>query len=217
MYTSLALCKCCRLFLPTNTIIVFDIHGVLFKCSYWKMIKCALSIPNKRIIFFLFFKPKFWLSIYRTYRQYKTPEAFFIMLAKQYPQINKFKKSFIKIMNLQKPNKQIFKIIKNLKLNGFKLDILSNIGNETFENLKKKFPAVFKNFKNAHVIKRSNNFISKPNTEAFEPYANLSDKNIIFIDDKKANVNAAKESGLYGIYFSSAQNLVNEFKRLGIL
>ena len=65
----------------------------------------------------------------------------------------------------------------------------------------------------------SQDSVAKPSPEYFEMLRNNCghDTHALFIDDKKQNVQAAKNCGLHGIQFKSAKKLKKELQILGIL
>lgn len=103
-------------------------------------------------------------------------------------------------------------IYKNLNKQGFQMYSATNTGVIFSRDMQKKFPDIF----NEHFIKwgilvdyKSNEPIEKPDPRYFEKLKRELDpenkKHIIFIDDGKENINAARNAGLTAIQFDKKQ------------
>lgn len=111
-------------------------------------------------------------------------------------------------------NKAVLELAENLKKRNFRLAILANESKEWMNIKIKKFhlKSIFDKIYCSAFLG-----VAKPSTEIFEYVLNdlcVSGENIVFIDNQRNNVRAAKELGIKGILF---QNLTQTEKDLGHL
>ena len=206
---------------PKNTVIAFDLHNVVFKKKYQEM--AGLMLKNLRISYLPhLLNPKFWHKIYKLQTQTQVAEDLFKRLTDNYPSIANLRNEFISLTNAQKPIKPTVELIKELKNQGYKLYILSNIGQDTLIELKQKFPEILDLFDGAFPARPDNNYCQKPDPlfyEQFKQYLTKqgeSDKQILFIDDLKINVVAASKNNIGGIRFTSGKRLRSIFNDLNL-
>ena len=202
---------------PKNTLLLFDIHGVIMKFSLIKIIKEIIKMPDKHIVFFLVIRPTFIYHTIKTYKKYRTPEALYMEMAKKYPQLKNYKKHVINILNCQTIVPSTFELIQDLYNYGYPMHIMSNVGEQTFKALEEKHPEVFRYFSKKHTTKASENYLAKPTKEFFSKNIPQHFDHIIFIDDCKRNVNAAKSLGLTSIHYKGTKKLSNLLKKLKII
>lgn len=106
-------------------------------------------------------------------------------------------------------------LIKELKRN-YRVALLSNQNSDAHSVFEKKF-GLTDLFDEQIVSGRVG--VKKPDQKIFQVLLNNSKakpQETVFIDDDAANVEAAKKLGIIGIQFVSLQQLVNDFKRIGI-
>lgn len=171
-----------------NTVIVFDIHDVLMQQKTMKMIGQFFKHPS------LIFKIGELSS-----GSYGTNPA------------------LRKIMNSQKPIKDTWKLVCKLKAAGYPLYIFSNIDATAFQELKQKFPGYFELFEDCQVIHNNDAAAKKPAASSYEQCKAMvaqkhAGKKIVFVDDKKENIQAACKAGLVGLRFTSAAKLTNDLQ-----
>jgi len=119
------------------------------------------------------------------------------------------------------PVESIVKIIEELNKLGYQQDIGSNIGTTVYEIFKEKYPAIFNYFNHAHIVRHypGKKIIKKPSKEYFITYLanyNLKAEQVIFIDDKLTNVQAAQSVGMRAILFKNPHQLCTTLQNLGI-
>ena len=104
-------------------------------------------------------------------------------------------------------------IIEELHKKGYTLAIASNMGIKTFETIKKQKSTIFDYFSEvttSDTIDPDGSLIKKPDPQFFALYQQLHnkvDKHIIFIDDDRCNVAAAKAAGMQAILFKNPKQL----------
>ncbi len=126
----------------------------------------------------------------------------------------------------QKPMEETVAIIKELAENPlYTHHVGSNIGRTVFQTLSdpKQYPQyeeIFMHFDlpRSHV---SDSTIRKPDPRFFKEYLDknkidLEKTRVIFIDDKRRNIRAAKQIGLEAIRFKNAKQLRQDLSKMGI-
>jgi len=205
---------------PNNTTVAFDIHGVLFKPNYKQI--AGIIIQSKQIIklFFIVLNPFLLCDLLKLVHQRTIPEACIMKLAIKYPRIKQFIPLFTRIANAQKPIPATIEILEKLKTKGYNLHILSNIGEQFFNDLAQTFPQIFNYFDKVKVPSASDDYIQKPNPLIFQNYVTDYNQNvdqIFFIDNNKRNIQVASSLGIIGIHFTNPTALYNALYNLRIL
>jgi FMN phosphatase YigB (HAD superfamily) len=205
---------------PQNSIISFDIHGVIFNHDYKKILNLLLQTKGIYKIFFYLLNPIFTYDIFKLLKKRAVPEEYIQTLNKKHPYIAPYTHLTIAITNAQKPNLQVIQLIEQLKQCDYTLHIFSNIGPSLYENLAKEFPNIFKQFDTIHIPQEQNSFVTKPHPQAFKNYlqtCNIQQKQIIFIDNNRRNIDMALKHNMFGIHFKNCQKLSHLFVQLGIM
>jgi FMN phosphatase YigB (HAD superfamily) len=121
------------------------------------------------------------------------------------------------IMNVctsYKPIKKTVAIMQKLSQQGYTHHLGSNIGKTVFDDCTQQFPAIFNLFKAVTIpFESSTKMIKKPHPDFFNVHIqkhNLKPEQIIFIDDKLVNVQAAQSIGIHAIHFKNARQLRKE-------
>lgn len=118
------------------------------------------------------------------------------------------------------PNQEVVAIIRSLQSKYITQHVGSNIGRTAFTVFIQKYPEVFAYFSHYQIVEANPLPIAKkPDALFFKRYlADTQQKpeNIIFIDDRTANVAAAQKEGMIGIHFSTAEQLIKDLQILGI-
>lgn len=216
---------------PQNTIVLWDLHDVILKRDLPGMINLVWRYPHlwdalKRINGTLLLGT-LKLSALSLLKLEGLGTEFVALAQRAHnPFVGDL---FVKIVNTQKPNKDVVAIIKALHDLGYQQHIGSNIDETIFKELTNpqknpQLASIFNYFdlSKSQVVKYGPNIIKKPNVEYFIEY--LSKNNIdptktrvIFIDDSKANADAAKKAGLIGILFISPAQLRSRLEEMEIL
>ena len=111
--------------------------------------------------------------------------------------------------------------MQELSQQGYTHHLGSNIGKTVFDDCTQQFPTIFNLFKEATIpFENSAKMIKKPHPDFFNAHIqkhNLKPEQIIFIDDKLVNVQAAQSIGIHAIHFKNARQLRKELIRNNIL
>lgn len=208
-----------RPYSPANTVFFFDLHDVILKPDTRKRLKISLKNPIAAV--------RLGARV-MTNKNWANGEQLQIELRRKGDK--KQAEVVRKLSAAYKIDKDVFKILQQLKAKGYTLCMASNIGAGNLNDLlderhprnKTKHPVtlrdVFALFNDlVFVDYESQEVISKPDHRYF---ALLNDrcgqKNIIFVDDNKKNITAADACGLHGIRFTSAEKLSRDLKTIGI-
>lgn len=202
-----------------DTIFVFDLHGVVFKLDSIKVIKEAFCLPNKLKFLWVAMHFKTMANVIYSLYQGTVVEKIVLNFDKQFPNLE-FISNGLRILNSQAPINESVEIIKDLKKAGYKVYVLSNIGEHSLEILKNKFPEIFNNFDGIMGTVKNDDYIQKPDIKAFEKFITKFDQkkcNIIFIDDQIKNILSARNYGISSILFTTAYNLRKKLNSLKVL
>lgn len=203
---------------PTNTILAFDLHSVIFAFNYKEALTILWKWPHKLSLFLCAFRIRLvWKSFALLFND-PTDEQYFALFQQYCPKLLPL---IINLFNAFKPIDGMVNLLKDLKAKGYELHIVSNIGHRRLEFLKKRCPDIIALFDKAKITNGDvYHLIKKPSLEYFIGYLrdyNPTSKLIIFVDDKKQNIEAATSVGIVGIRFISADKLRCAFNKLGIL
>lgn len=109
-------------------------------------------------------------------------------------------------------------LAKNLKGFGYKIYILSNFANDSFDLLQKRYPAVFEIFDG--IMISANEQMVKPETRFFKHLLNkynLQASQSAFIDDEPHNTQAADSIGIHAITRTSNTAVIQGLKDIGVI
>jgi len=202
--------------LAKNIILAFDLHGVIFRHNYKKMLYIFINSPEKWKLLSLFFNPVLWKDLIKMLPKHTLNEAIIFHLASNHRKIKPLIGLITEIMNAQSPHKKTINLIKKLKKLGYQIDILSNIGASMYKELKKKHAKIFTLFTEVMTVEEKNNFIAKPNKKLFKLYKKSipTGKKAILIDDKIKNIKAALKSGIASVYYENFNSTLAILKKL---
>jgi FMN phosphatase YigB (HAD superfamily) len=216
---------------PANTTFAFDIDQVLLdhnqpiSSTLWDYRwDVAKNIVNPYLVY----------CIVCLAYQKATGRAYLELLKIQAPRLAEMVEH---IMLDKKPIAGMEQLVNNLRAQAYSLVIASNMGEQDFAYYKEKFRSLFGNFDFAQVVPHTANGIplikKKPSLEYFQQLKtelaehNLAKENLIFIDDKKKNVEAfeinAKNGtpevfkGFKGIQFKNTLQFQADLAKLGII
>lgn len=177
---------------------IFDMGGVLLKEIQYDRLQAEDSfihfdVPEE--------KEKF-LIIWRQYQKGQITTDEFVTMTRPYFNkkdltVEEYRTNFFKTRNQYAgPYEHAFALLKHLKTNGYKIYLLSNLNEVSFDYFASVFDLsifdqLFLSFK-IHQI--------KPEKEIYEYVIQSiqdSPKNMVFFDDKLANVEAAIKQGMY--------------------
>lgn len=200
-----------------DTVFAIDLHGVLFKHDRRKMLFSILGTHNKYNLLRAVLSISLWKDVIKLSKKQATAEEYLVGLADHHPRLKPFVPLFVQTANLQIVQHDVLNLLQQWRAMNYKLYIFSNIGGIIFDDLKNRHPFLLELFDNYTVSSKESDYTRKPSKEAFQRFIDqndLSNKKIIFVDDKPRNINAALQYGICGILFSNASSLKQEVKKL---
>ncbi len=205
---------------PANTIIIFDLHGVLFRSDFLGMIKLILFSPCAGKVFLHIINPFFLYDIFKLYSHSYITEYWILFLCKKYSSLQPCLPLFLRAANLQIPSWKTIHLVHQLKDMGYTLHLFSNIGPNLFADLEAQYPEVFLPFDAICIGSAENNYLGKPHPSAFHRYIVTHPshgKQRLLIDNRARNIAFARAFHIAGIRYRSAASLQRWFKAHGIL
>lgn len=112
------------------------------------------------------------------------------------------------------PNEAVFTLVRSLKKNGYKLGVISNVGDELYRFLPREYMDLFDEITlsyHVHAI--------KPEPKIYQYHLEklgLTPEACVFIDDREPNVAGAEAAGMHGIYFQDPAQLQQALATLNI-
>ncbi len=217
---------------PANSIFAIDLHDVVVKPQWrtgWRTIRKddRFGALVRRC-----FNPRFLYNLIWCFsRGIALAEQRLELMAQRYPTSERFASLLVAAANEQEPIDEVVALMEQLKNTGYRLTLFSNIGELTYfgnpdrkvEGFAQKFPQIDRLFSGRCVVCATNNFVHKPNRNAYECFleqCNPDGKHVIFIDDRRDNVQAGERIGMSSIYLDPDGNpgqLRKQLGKLGIL
>lgn len=205
---------------PATTIIVFDLHGVLFKSDVKGMIELILHSPCARPFLLQCLNPFFIYDVFQLYRHLYIGEHYILYLCNKYESIQPCLPLFLNAANLQIPSWQTIDLVRQLKARGYTLHLFSNIGEHLYTELHARYPDIFGLFDVTVIGSKENNYHGKPHPKVFFNYITnhpAQGKQRLMIDDKARNIAFARAFNIAGIRYRSAASLQKLFLKHHIL
>ena len=213
-------------FSPNTHIFLWDLHGVILKKSLWSWLFSCLRFKRKREIIRNLNKKTIKILVLfileglkLTKKQMVSEE---LIKAAQTSNNDALIELIMLVCSSYSPIKKTVHIMQDLSQRGYIHHLGSNIGKTVYDDCFKKFPTIFNFFKETTIPFESDNatIIKKPHQDFFHSHIkkhNLEAHQIIFIDDKLTNVQAAQSIGMHGIHFKNARQLHKKLKNLHII
>jgi len=204
-------------------IFLWDLHEVVFCKSWRQLLHVVLTCDAKKNVFAQLPKSLIALCKRRLFNHSRKgiSVADLIYIAKT--ENNKKLMDFVfNICCAYRPMPRTVAIIQSLRQQGFTNHIGSNIARPIFDQFKEEHQDVFSLFDYAHVVDVASydQVIQKPDPLFFNSYLeihNVQPSDVIFIDNKKRNINTASRIGLHTIHFKRASQLRRDLKRFNVI
>lgn len=215
------------IFCPTTHIFLWDLHDVILQKSLWSWFMICMRFKRKKEliiklnkktikIMFIFLLERLKL----TKKQMVSEE---LIKAAQQAGNDALIELTIQACSSYAPIHKTVAIMKELSQLGYTHHLGSNIGQTVFDDCMEKFASIFSMFKEVTIpfeTSLSGKIIKKPHPEFFNTHIekhHLKAEQFIFIDDKIANVHAARSVGMHAIHFKNARDLRKQLVKNGIL
>jgi HAD superfamily hydrolase (TIGR01509 family) len=118
------------------------------------------------------------------------------------------------ITTVHHPNIPLFEYIEKLKTAGYRLGVISNVGDELNNFLPQKYVDLFTDITLSYQVGAI-----KPSQQIYETHLNksgIAPSEAVFIDDREPNIAGAKAVGMYGIVYVSQEDVAMELEKLGV-
>ena len=213
-------------FSPTTHIFLWDLHDVILEKSLWSWFMVCINFNRKKELIRNLDKKTikimvtFLMERLRLTKKQLVSEE--LVKAALEANNNALVELTLKACSSYAPIKKTVDIMQELSDLGYVHHLGSNIGQTVFEDCNEKFSSIFEMFKETTIpfeIEGSSRIIKKPHPDFFITHIkkhNLQPHQLIFIDDKLANVQAAKAVGMHGIHFKNPYDLRKQLNGLGI-
>lgn len=207
---------------PESTVFLFDINDVLVKKNIPLIIKRSLWTLIRGGWWHVMW-PSFWAKVKTLNSQHGSKEAIFIELQRENASLAGWKNDYLELSTAHKPNLPMLDIVRNLKDQGYKLYIFSNMGCETVARMCEKFPDIFDLFDGKVLPNPENNYDCKPRPSFYIELNNYlasqgqGDKQRIFSDDREENIAEAYRNGIAGIVYTSIDAFRSKLVELGVI
>lgn len=187
-----------------QTAFVFDLHGVIFRFDPLLALAAATNAPSKRLLLKTALNPWVIWDVLKLLHNSAVVEEAIMAIGYKYPHLSAIIPTALKIANAQIPIVPTVQLIEQIKRNGFKLYIFSNIGEQSARILQTQYPEIFALFDGMLVTESHDNYIMKPSQASFNKFLTkfkLEKTQMIFIDDKQSNIHIARTMGIAAIQF----------------
>ena len=192
-----------RKFGPSEVIITFDLHGVLFTTDYRQFLSILWYSPHVMTLIIHAVRPILWYTCFRLWRQSSPIEQYIMELTTLWPHLAPCRTTLIVLANAQKPNQGMIALVQKLKQEGYELHIFSNIGTIILADLRTKFPEILALFDHTFTTSAAIGYLSKRQSDFFKSYLKscvaLNGRHVIFIDDCHKNNSMGNTHGMIAI------------------
>lgn len=202
---------------PINTVVVFDLHDVLFewdKAAFQQQFTLSKKKSQHGLM------NRIGATVALPFvavgaKITKKPLGYFYKTSF----LKGLKYKYVEIAGCYKPNNAMFELIKELKAAGYTVMLASNVDQDSLADLKKRFPVLQNVFDQELYPSVRNQWVNKNKPKKF--YRQLkelaSGKQIVFIDDKEKNCRNAQDYGIdVAVQFVSVDQLRQVFKTLNL-
>lgn len=198
--------------------IIFDLGNVLVGFDHRIAVRRITKHTSKseREIYDLFFDS----GLTREFEKGKTAPGDFFKQVKSLLELKLSFKEFLPIWNeifFSKPETEEFIVSLN---SGLKLVLLSNINKLHYDYIRNAFSSAIALFGPGNVIPSYITGFIKPEREIYNLAIRKTGRrieNIVYVDDRRDLVEAARGYGLRAIQFQNIEQLRQEFQNLGII
>jgi HAD superfamily hydrolase (TIGR01509 family) len=199
---------------PSTTIFVFDLHHVVIRPDYLRILKKCKDIPQPWKLFLTAFNPYFMYDVIQLVRTSRVPEEYIMVLSAKYPVLRQYIGIGITLLNTQKLIPSTYEVIQKLKKAGFKVYVFSNIGQQTYQELLKQLPELETLFDDIQVASAEQQWLHKPYIDAYKHMLqkfNVKPEHVIFIDNKLSNFTQAEALGIKTLLYESEEQFRKVF------
>lgn len=197
-----------------STVIMFDLHDVILQFSTKQALSGFWRIPNKLA---------FLKSVRKYFKSNQAGEHIAIeKFALENPSTLDQQRAVLQTINPHQPNPNMLRLLKELKAQGIRIFICSNIGERSYQELVKRYPDTFDLIDGCIYSRAQDAYIKKDNPKFWCQISNLipmDNSKIIFVDDKSKNLELAQAMvpQIKGLQFKSPDQLRTALIQAGLL
>lgn len=215
-----------KIFSPDKNIFLWDLHDVILEKSLWSWFMVCMRFKRKEELVSKLDKKTLSIAFTFLLERLKLTKKQMVseelIQAAQDANNDALIELTMKACSSYSPIKKTVALMHELSTLGYTHHLGSNIGKTVFDDCTEKFPIIFDLFKEFTIPFESEDstIIKKPNPYFFYSHLEkhtLEPEQIIFIDDKLANVLAAQSIGMHGIHFKNAQQLRKQLVEWNII
>lgn len=206
---------------PENLVFAFDLHKVILHRSKrsicWFFFR-RLVIRSGFVKYL--FNPVFWARLLHARYYTGVTDDIFERLLVHYPKLKKYRADFVALENLQHPNTTVVDVIMGLKDKGYKVYLLSNVGQTACNQLQMTMETLFTQFDGLFYPVREQGYLQKPDPAFYKAFLkqfqldeSMREQCVLFVDDNFMNISVAAQLGFSSLHFKSHKQLkalVNE-------
>lgn len=200
-----------------SVVFAIDLHKVLVRPNIKEIVRMMLF---HKYLFLALFNAQVWYKILKdgALSQEKVDH-----IVQKYASKGITKELLIQLLNCQIKNNSTIHVFQMLHDKGYALYLASDIWQDLFFAVQKKFSFVTTLFKGYYTPNEQNGYYEKPDRRYYEHLKKYiaqkgdGDKKIIFVDNNRENVKAAQKEGLIAIQYKNAGSLIKDLKSLGFL
>jgi len=204
-------------FSPKTHIFLWDLHDVILEKSIWSWFMICIRFNRKRELIKHLDKKTIKIALTFLLERLKLTKKQMVseelIKAAQEARNDAFIELTVRACSSYTPIKKTVALMQELSNLGYTHHLGSNIGKTVFDDCTQKFDFIFNRFKGITIPFESpehKKIIKKPNPQFFHAHAaqyNLQPEQIIFIDDKHINIQAAQSVGMHALHFKNAKDL----------
>lgn len=213
-------------FSPNKHIFLWDLHDVILEKSIWSWFMVCMRFKRKKELVSKLdkktLKIAFTFLLERLKLTKKQMVSEELIKAAQEANNHALVELTMQACSSYSPIKKTVLLMQELSNLGYTHHLGSNIGKTVFDDCSEKFSAIFNLFEGVTIPFETENakIIKKPHPQFFHTHTanyNVQPDQMIFIDDKLANIQAAQSVGMHAIHFKNAKDLRNQLIKHGIL
>lgn len=212
-------------FSPQTHIFLWDLHEVILEKSLWNWFMSCMRFKRKEELVSKLDKKTVKIALIFLCEKLKLTKKQMVseelIKAAQESNNDALIELIMNVCTSYSPIQKTVAIMQELSDLGYTHHLGSNIGKTVFDDCTQKFPTIFNLFKEATIpFENSTKMIKKPHPDFFISHTkkhNLNPDQVIFIDDKLMNIQAAQSVGMHAIHFKNARQLRKELVKRDII
>lgn len=213
-------------FSPKSHIFLWDLHGVILEKSIWSWFMACMRFRRKEELVSRLDKKSLNIAFTFLLERLKLTKKQMVseeLLKAAYESHNDALIELImKVCSSYSPIKKTVVLMQELSNLGYAHHLGSNIGKSVFDDCAQKFSAIFDLFQECTIPFESEELrmIKKPHPDFFHMHIQkhkLQPQQLIFIDDKIVNIQAAQLIGMHAIHFKNAKQLRRQLNQWDII